>query len=176
MPYDNEYVAVTLLAALQADMRAALDAVEATWTSRGDPITLPSPVTWHRGANPVILELESDDFPYVSVLVPARTPVDGSGSDQPGLGEQTIQVWVEFLLVDEVIATVNSMSHRYAEALTALLRTNHNLRGYEMANEEPEVNQSIVYEHGDTVESDMQRPAQVRYMQGARIIADFQGM
>ena len=175
MPYDNEYVAVTLLAALQASMRDALDVVEATWTARGDPITLPSPVTWHRGANPIILELESDDFPYVSVLVPARTPVADSGSDQPGFGEQTAQVWVEFLLVDEVVETVNSMSHRYAEALTSLLRTNHNLRGYEMTEEEPEVNQSTIYEQGDTTEADMQRLAQVRYMQGARIIADFRG-
>lgn len=175
MPYDNEYVAVTLLAALQAGIRAALDQVEATWTARGDPVTLSSPVTWHRGANPVILDLETDDFPYVAVLAPRRTPVDGSGSDQPGFGEQVIQVWVEYLLVDDAIATVNSMSHRYAEALTELLRSNHNLKGYEIINHEPEVNHTVVYVHGEALESDMQRAAQVVYMQGARIIANFRG-
>jgi len=175
MPFENEWVAVTLLAALQAGIRSALDAVEARWEARGDPLTLPSPVTWHRGAEPVIFELEAVDFPYVAIQVPRRAPVEGSGSDQPGFGEQTIEVWIDSMLVDDTVEIVNSLSLRYAEALTALLAENWNVAGYEQVDQEPTFDQSVVYVHGETLQSDMQRPAQVKMMQGSRIIQRLRG-
>lgn len=145
MAYDAERVMKGIKNLLQAELPGALDAVEALWQSE-DPYALPDPATWHEGFKAYILEVPSDEFPFVSILVPNRKPV----TKQAGRwGQQDVvhEAGVHCFVVADTQENVSKLAHRYAEALTRVFQSQRVIAGHGQTNYEPEVAISEVVRH-----------------------------
>jgi hypothetical protein len=173
MSYDNERIGTTLNTRLQTNIGAALDTVEATWTARGDPVTLPEPVTWFDGHKPTVLEMVSAEFPFVAVIVGSRSP----RSDPIRWGYQVcrVVVWVDFFVVATTEAMVNKIAHRYAEAIVAVLQGERHVEGYRQTDYEPEVVLSEASRHAKTANADLFNDAHVDFIQAGRVVVNFEG-
>ncbi len=173
MAYDDERIAVALLALLEAGLADSLVTVQATWTANGDTVTLPVPVTWFSGHKPTVLGLPSSSFPFVAVIAPARTPIP-----QPirwGMQSSDIRVFIEYFVVAEDETTVNKIAHRYAEAIVPVLQAGRIVARYTQVNYEPEVVLSFATRHTQEANANAFKEADVDFIQMGRITVDFKG-
>lgn len=172
MAYDAEHVGKALLARLQAALPDALDTVEAEWAG-SDPVTLPDPVTWFEGHKPTVLEMESDEFPFVATVVALRTPKERPS--RWGYQERTITAFVDYFVVAGDEETVNKRTHRYAQAIVAVLQGERVLYGYQQQDYEPEVKLSEASRHAKTTSADMFIETNVDFIQAGRVTVMMEG-
>lgn len=171
MAYDAEATGNALQTLLEAELGAALDAVEASWAS--DPVTLPDPETWFFGHKPTVLEMESSEFPFVAVLVADRAP-----QERPmrwGYQESVITAYVDYFVVADDEATVNKRTHRYAQAICQVLQAERIINGYAQQDYEPEVRLSEASRHGKEKEADFFKDAEIDFIQAGRVTVLLEG-
>ncbi len=107
-------------ALLQAEIGAALDAVEAYWTAQSDPLALGDPVTWLRGHQPTVIERERADFPIITTWAFKQTGL--TRSDQWGYGTAEHTIYLNWFVDGDTEDEANVMGQRYAEAILAVLQ------------------------------------------------------
>jgi len=174
MAFDAEKTGRALQARLQARLSGALDVVEATWVTEGDPLALADPVTWFFGHKPTVLEMDSVAFPFVAVVVAERTPQ--ASPARWGYQEQDLNLFVDFFVVAVDETTVNKVACRYAEAICAVLQEEQYINAYMQADWEPEVHLSEASRHAaKQADADMFDAADVDFIQGGRIVVKLEG-
>jgi len=122
-----EYVAKAAKTHLEADMEAALDAIEVEWAT--DPITLPDVVTWHLGHLPTVVELARASFPVVTVgaFNEDPSPDPYTKMNQWGLGEGTVPLIVNWFIDDDDQETCYKKCLRFGQAIDAIIREHRKL-------------------------------------------------
>jgi len=165
MAYDGERLARSTLLWLQSDLGSNLDTVEATWAGT-DPVTLPDPVTWHKGHKPTVVELASTAFPFVCVIVVERKPEHGA---EWGFQSREIALFIEYYVVANDEETVDKIASRYAEAIIALLQSGRIVEGFQQVNWEPSVHFSEVLRHPVSTEADMMDATDEDFLKAGRV-------
>ena len=174
MAYENEQIMKAIKALLEATLPGRLDTVEAYWQSEGDALTLPDPVTYHEGYKQTVLELPSSSFPFVSVLVPNRTPTR-EGAEW-GFQESTITAGVHAFVVEADEETVSKMAHRYAEALVLTFQSQQAIAGYRQMNYEPQVSIGVTARHARSgAEGDYFDPAKTDFIRILEVQIELKG-
>lgn len=173
MSYAGETVSRAVYTHLQAAFAAARDVIAAQWAQVAS-LDIPAPVTWFYGHNPVILELPSVAFPFVSVVTPGTDPVADSVHTQTGYGEQTVTVYVDFFVVADTVNVVNVLVQRYAAALYEALLTRRNYEGYLREQYAFPVSISEAVRHSKTENADLYT-ADLDFFQGGRITLTLRG-
>ncbi|RKY13855.1 MAG: hypothetical protein DRP52_01645 [Planctomycetota bacterium] len=140
MTWKGEYLERGIETVLQSGIGAALDAVEVIWAAAGDPVTLPEPVNWSRGYRVDMVELPSTYYPFVLVMVLERQ-AEGSQSGRVARQNVTYEATISLFLVDDSEIVVNSIAHRYAEAVINVLQlpANRTVERLRVGNSEPDV-------------------------------------
>lgn len=172
MAYDAEHVGKALLARLQAALPGELDTVETEWAG-DDPVTLADPATWFEGHKPTVLEMASDEFPFVATIVALRTPE--ASLSRWGYQERTITAFVDYFVVADDEETVNKRTHRYAQAIVAVLQGERVMHGYQQQDYEPEVRLSEASRHARTANADMFVDTNVDFIQAGRVAVMLEG-
>jgi len=174
MAFDAEKTAKALQTRLRTRLASALDVVEATWITEGDPIALPEPVTWFFGHKPTVLEMDSVAFPFMAVVVAERMPQ--ARPARWGYQEQDLNLFTDFFVVATDETTVNKIACRYTEAICAVLQEEQYINAYMQADWEPEVHLSEASRHAaKQMAADMFTEADVDFIQGGRIIVKLEG-
>jgi hypothetical protein len=137
MGYDAERLQGAIMGFLQANLGSSLDTVEALWAG-SDPVNLPDAVSWHPGYKPTVLELASAAFPFISVMVPARNPIEGRRAEWGYQGVR-LQAGLHIFVIADDEETVNKVAHRYAEAVVMSFQSQRVIGGYAQINYEPAV-------------------------------------
>jgi len=173
MAFNLERVARAWLAAIQADLPDALDAVEALWTGT-DPVTLPNPVNYFLGYKPTIPELPSTSFPWVAVLVQEREPVS-TGEPEWGAQAQRLTVYLDFFVVADTEQAANLMGFRYAEAMVRVTQGHYVVEGCRQRNYEAKVTLSNAMRHPKAQDADMTDARWVDFIEMGRIEIQVEG-
>jgi len=168
MAYRGEDLERAVETLLQAQIGAALTAAATRWAAI-DPVTLDEPQTWHRGYQDLILEFPSTSYPYVVIQAPLRRPVEGKG----GLGEQPVKhdLAISIFVLGDTPAEANTVAHRYAEAVVAVLQANQVVSGFTQQNYEPKaeiVAGNITHQKAGT-SGDMYNEDDIDYMRYVHI-------
>jgi hypothetical protein len=173
MSYDAERVGAALKTRLEDELPDALDAVEALWAD-SDPVTLPDPVTWFEGHKPTVLEMESSEFPFVAVIAAEATPQERPS--RWGYQEEMLMGFVDYFVVAADEATVNKITHRYAEAILSVLQEERFIyEGYGQQDYRPRVRLSEASRHAKTANADMFKDADVDFIQMGRVEVVLEG-
>lgn len=173
MGYDAETVSRAVYAHLQTAFAEARDAIATQWATLA-PLDIPGPVTWFYGHNPVILELPSMAFPFVSVVAPGSDPASAGPDAQAGYGEQTVTVYVDFFVVADTVDVVNVLVQRYAAALYQAITMQRAYGGYLRERYPMPVSISEAVRHSKAVNADLYTDDQ-DYFQGGRITLTLRG-
>lgn len=172
MSYDAELVSRAVLVQLQAAFATAKAEIAAFWADTY-PMTLPTPVTWFYGHNPVIIEQASSAFPYVSVVTPGADPA--GGMESLGYGEQTVTVYVDYFVVADEIADVNVLVQRYAAALVLAAQAKRNYAGYVCEHTPFPVAISEAFRHPKQANADTFVASDTDFIQGGRVTLTLRG-
>jgi hypothetical protein len=108
---DLEYLYLSLL---QDKLPAALDAVEAYWAARGDPLPLPDIRQWHTGnITPGYLSTIVQKLPALTVEATSLAPTPNRETAVALVDSLVLTVYVR----GNTPQQTNKLAHRYAAAL-----------------------------------------------------------
>ncbi len=166
--YDGERLSRLVQTALADELSDALDTVEARWAATV-PVTLPDPVTYQLGFNPVLLEKESVDFPIVAVIPGERVPEDDRKRVWGAYQKEAYYVDIHYFVVADTIDQVNLICYRYTEAIVAVLQAHRVIGSYEQLDWKPEVELGIAGRHPKAKLADLSMEADTDYVVGGRV-------
>jgi len=134
-----------------------------------EAVTLPDPVSYFIGHKPTVLEEPSTSFPFISVIVPNRAPVEGS---EWSFQKVAYDVLIDYFVVAADEATVNLITMRYAQAIVNMLQAHSIIGGYAQEDYEPAVELTFTASRqltgGET--GDAFNASDVDYIQMGRIV------
>jgi hypothetical protein len=169
----SEGLAKLVLAALQAEIAAAINVVEAYWAAPdaplpADPIVVPDPVSWEFGYRVSLLDdsRQFADLPVVAVF-------EGDEVQEPEIcpfwphDEGTFIIFVAYYVADEDEETCSKKRSRYTQAIKLVLRDHHNLMGCNNLTYQPRVELTPFIRAVDHKKDDLQRLDQKYFIQGA---------
>ena len=172
MPFDNESVARDVKSLLETELSAALVVVAAAWAGI-DAVTLPTPVTWHYGHKPEVVELESAAFPFVATIPTNRRP--GRQVYGWGFQNQSITIYVDWFIVADDETTADKLCSRYGEAVLAVIQSQRAYAGYDLIDFEPAIDLSEASRHPKTLDADMLNDDHVDFIKLGRMTLEFGG-
>jgi hypothetical protein len=170
--YEGEHLARQLKQRLENTLSAKLDAVADQWADT-DPVSLNYPATYFLGFNPVVLEMQSSQFPYVAVLCAGREP-DRSTRESWGYQDDKYSLEVHFFVVGPDVAEVYKRVCRYVEAIVMVLQADRWIESYQQTDFKPSVEISVAmphYDEGDNVFSEEGE----QFIQGGRVMVPMEG-
>lgn len=172
MAFQLEHIAKAVKTRLESSLPSALSTVEASWAG-SDPITIPDPVTWFYGHKPTVLEMESAEFPFVSVIPVGRDKV----REVYGWGyqNQNPRVYVDWFIVADDETTADKLCSRYAEAMGKVTQMQRSYAGYDQEDFEPQIDLSEASRHPKTHDADMLEDAHVDFIKMGRMTLEFGG-
>lgn len=174
MAYENELIMKAVLALLNSGLAGKLDEVETFWQGQGDPLTLPDVVTIHEGYKQTVLELPSTSFPFISILVPNRSPVR-EGAEW-GYQEVVVTAGLHAFVIADDEETVSKLSHRYTQALVLLFQGQHAIAGHSQLNYEPETSGGVTERHPKNgVEGDLFNPDETDFIRIVEVKLELKG-
>lgn len=142
-----ERVEKAVYALLVAELAAALDVVEATWTAESDPLSLGDVVTWLRGYSPTVMEREKAEFPIITVWSNRQEGLTGvqERTSQWGHQQARYPVLINWFVAADTEAECNTMSKRFGEAIQAVLDAHERIAaGLMNRSYAPEIELSLV--------------------------------
>jgi len=142
MRFDGERIVDALDALLQSNLPDALDTVEGRWSS--DPITLPDPVTYHKGYTTALVEAASTAFPYVVTMAPL---MESRQTGRPHLGSVNYTAVIQAWVIADTEAQVKRLAYRYTEAICDVLQEQKVIGGYVQTTALPRVQLSESAKH-----------------------------
>jgi hypothetical protein len=173
MAYRNEDLERAVDERLQATLPDALNSVEARWAATDDQ-SLTDPVAYYRGYRTLLLDTPSSAFPMVITWAHQRTPQGGVKTRMQEVRAQvSIQAWV----AGTTEAIVNSVAHRYTEAIVDVLQAQKVIGGYSQLHFEPATDQtqSIVHLRAGT-SGDYDAANDIDYLRMVEVTVDFVGI
>lgn len=170
--YDGERISRLVLAILETELPAALEAVEARWADEA-AVPLTDPVTLHLGFKPTLLELESSAFPIIAVIPGERIP---QGSVKAwGAQREHLVIDTHFFVAAGSIDEVEPQVWRYAEAIVGVFQNNRVIGRFAQEDYKPEIEFGVAGRHPKARGANLQKDSDTDYVQGGRVTIELAG-